>query len=75
MSDKVVELMSGYMPNRMPKYIPKSMPEYMSDRMPKMSLYGPHRGLPWWGSLEVKYFFGLSDPSFQQTPTKSWKGS
>ena len=28
----------------------------MSDRMPKLSVYDPHHGLPWWGSLEVKQF-------------------
>ena len=54
MSDKMVEHMSAYMSNRMPKYMPKSMPEYMSYRMPKLSVYDPHHGLPWWGSLEVK---------------------
>ena len=24
-----------------------------------MSFYDPYHGLPWWGSLEVKYFFGV----------------
>ena len=37
--------MSEYMPDRMPKYMPGCVPAYMPDRM------------PWWGSLEAKYFF------------------
>ena len=53
MPDRMSEDMPDRMPdrisNRMPNRMPEDLPDRMSDGM---------NGMPWWGSLEAKHFFG-----------------
>ena len=62
MSDRILDRLPDRMPGGMPEYMPDRMPEYMSDRM---SEYIKHPDMSWWGSYEVKYFFGITNHSWK----------
>ena len=56
MSEDITDRMPEDMPDRMSEDVPDGMPDRMSEDMPNRMSDGMN-WVPWWGSLEAKYFF------------------
>ena len=71
MPDRMPDRMSEDMPDGMSEDMTDRMPEDMRDRMPEGipdRMSDGMNWMPWWGSLEAKYFFGLGSAEAYNQP-------